>query len=198
VSGRTYSHPLRSEIPWLGRATASIQEEYFRVAAAGRNVPKARERVYAYELYHQLRKFLGEAGKLRLMGEVDKRGTGTVSAKLAPDLILHVPGSMNENSLVIEIKSAGGRRVGFQKDLKTLTRFRKEFQYSRAILLVYGTRARRRQVRANAISTQNDNRAEIDLALIELWWHDSPGEPARFVSWELSPHALESEGAVDR
>lgn len=39
----------------LRKATANIPPEYFQLPIAGREDPIYRERVYCYELYHQMR-----------------------------------------------------------------------------------------------------------------------------------------------
>ena len=45
---------------------------------------------------------------------------------------------MTGNHAVMEVKSARGVRDGFPKDLRTLTVFREEVGYERAIYLIYG------------------------------------------------------------
>src|SRR5690349_11373492 len=105
------------DLAWLRQATVSIGAEYFAVAAHGRDAARARERVYGYELYHQARLALGDGEPLRLMGEIDKRGRATVSAAVSPDLVWHVPGDMDANRLVVEIKPATARASGVRKDL---------------------------------------------------------------------------------
>jgi hypothetical protein len=183
---RIMAHPVFEpiDLPWLRSATAKIGQDYFAVAAHGRLTPRARERVYAYELYHQLRQQIGEVEHSRLMGEIDKRGQATISANVAPDLIWHVPGEMGGNDLVIEVKPAGAKTAGIRKDLGTLTFFRREAHYHRAVLLVYGEERHIPRFRGIAANDRFDRYGRpIDATLLELWWHSSPGIEARFVPW---------------
>jgi hypothetical protein len=125
----------------LQEATAAIAGEYFRLPIHGGD-PVYRERVYCYELYHQMRLRWPQAGPFWLNGEVDKRlhpyfADGTAPK---PDLLVHEPGTGN-NYAVIEVKSSRAADAGIRKDLRTLTRFKNEFGYRRAIYLIYGAEA---------------------------------------------------------
>ncbi|WP_143271608.1 hypothetical protein [Bradyrhizobium mercantei] len=92
----------------LASATADIGGEYFQLPVHGGG-PIYRERVYCYELYHQMRRRWPEDGPFRLSGEVDKAahpvlsGLGASYAK--PDLLVHGPGDMRRNHAIIEVKS---------------------------------------------------------------------------------------------
>src|SRR5689334_19126753 len=92
----------------LADATASIRPEYFNLPIHGGS-PVYRERVYCYELYHQLRLKWPDNCPLMLNGEVDKTahpilsGLGASYAK--PDLLVHGPGDMSRNYAIIEVKS---------------------------------------------------------------------------------------------
>ena len=56
----------------LQAATAMVPKEYFLLSLHGAD-PIYRERVYCYELYHQLRCLWPAETPYRLNGEVDKR-----------------------------------------------------------------------------------------------------------------------------
>nr|WP_298724321.1 hypothetical protein [uncultured Steroidobacter sp.] len=56
----------------LQAATAAIDADYFLLPVSGRENPMYRERVYCYELYHQIRKYWAEDTRYTLAGEVDK------------------------------------------------------------------------------------------------------------------------------
>jgi hypothetical protein len=62
-----------------------------------------------------------------------------------PDLLVHQPGSGEYNHAVIEVKSVAGEDI--QKDLETLSLFRNDFGYQRAIYLIYGPDGRVARVR---------------------------------------------------
>ena len=56
----------------LIKAAESVDAHYFQLPIAKRDDPIYRERVYCYELYHQLRCMLGNNFPYKLCGEVDK------------------------------------------------------------------------------------------------------------------------------
>jgi hypothetical protein len=83
----------------ISGATGSISQMYFRLPIDGGD-PVFRERVYCYELYHQMRSRWPDDCAFSLNGEVDKSAhpiLDTLGAAYAkPDLLVHVPGSMQE------------------------------------------------------------------------------------------------------
>ena len=68
-------------------------------------------------------------------GEVDKIAhpyfQGRDGGKPKPDLLVHQPGGGQYNHAVIEVKSVVG--TNFRKDLETLSLFRDQLRYERAI-----------------------------------------------------------------
>ncbi len=113
-------------IDLLKTATAAIAEEYFMLPVAG--IPDAiwRERVYCYELYHQLRNAWPEDFPYSLGGEVDKSAhplfSGTAIDSKKPDFLIHSPGSMNRNLAIVEVKPTA-RMSEVEKDIQTLKGF---------------------------------------------------------------------------
>jgi hypothetical protein len=107
----------------------------------GKEDPIYRERVYCYELYHQMRLLWPIKTPYSLCGEVDKRGhpfyRGNELDQAKPDFLVHIPGELR-NYAVIEVKPINARHRGIYKDLKTLTTFRRNAGYQRAIYLFYG------------------------------------------------------------
>ena len=85
-----------------------------------------RERVYAYELYHQLR-VRWPAWPYLLGGEIDKEGHPLIRGGLLhgvkPDMVVHIPGGMDNNLAVLEVKPATARTARAVQDLKKLTAF---------------------------------------------------------------------------
>jgi hypothetical protein len=161
----------------LTRATEAIPEGFFLLPIVTRDGSRKeiyREKVYCYELYHQLRTGWDEIETPYVLnGEVDKQGHPYFGDDdgLQPDLLIHVPRS-HDNFAVVEIKPCNGRRTGIDKDLDTFQRFR-GFGYQRCIYLVYGLRAEstaRRIIRLN-------NQREVPVR-IDLWIHPHPGRPA--------------------
>jgi len=127
----------------LTDAGAKMESHYFQLPVAGSEESIFRERVYCYELYHQLRNVLGNDFPYKLDGEVDKAGHPIIRKKLGakkPDFIVHVPGTMRRNLVVIEVKPVNVKDEisKLEDDIETLKNFIKEAQYHRAIMLIYG------------------------------------------------------------
>ncbi len=162
----------------LKKATASIPSDYFHIPIDG-GYPIYRERVYCYELYHQLRCLWPQSSNFFLNGEMDKsahpilRKLGTSQFK--PDLLIHRPGYMSGNYAIIEVKTCKAEPLGIEKDLKTLTFFRNKVGYQRAIYLIFGYEADTAVERIHKIAQNIDA-----LPPIELWVHQLPGQSATY------------------
>lgn len=159
----------------LRQATAAIDRDYFVLPIHG-NDAVYRERVYCYELYHQMRLRWPGDSSYRLNGEVDKSAhpyfQGLDAGNPKPDLLVHQPGTGRYNHAVIEVKSVVGQDI--QKDLETLSLFRNQLRYERAIFLIYGAildDALTRRVQRCAANV-------VQLAPIEVWLHAEPAAPA--------------------
>ncbi|MDP2411476.1 MAG: methionyl-tRNA formyltransferase-like protein [Pseudolabrys sp.] len=161
----------------LARASAGIAPGFFRLSIHG-GAPVYRERVYCYELYHQMRLLWPNDCAFTLNGEVDKTAHPTLTelgaAGFKPDLLVHRPGDMEGNHAVIEVKSVQAARQNHQKDLNTLALFKREVRYTRAIYLIYGE-----EITGALIARIAARYAAMALTVpIELWLHVSAGEPA--------------------
>lgn len=157
----------------LGAATANIAIHYFQLPIHN-SQSIYRERVYCYELYHQIRGLWPKGCALSLNGEVDKRAHPDFPGHHAPkpDFLIHEPGSM-QNHAVLEVKAATASVRGIKKDLRTLAKFR-GYGYERAILLVYGAPA------DDVLKLVNESSAGTNLPLeaIEVWGHVQANTPA--------------------
>ena len=155
----------------LEDATAAITAPYFQLPIFG-GPPVWRERVYCYELYHQMRIRWPEDSPLILTGEVDKRAHPIfrkLQARQAiPDLLVHSPGHMDQNFAIMEIKSQQAEPRGVQKDVETLREFRDIIGYQRALYLIFGQEL-------------PESLSEIPKD-IEVWHHHEVGSPARIVN----------------
>jgi hypothetical protein len=102
---------------------------------------------------------------------VDKIGHPYFQSGAAPkpDLLVHQPGYGN-NYAIFEIRSWPAGADGIRKDLHTLSQFRNEFGYQRAIYLVYGAAPDGILARVQELAPH--------LAPIELWLHAAPGAAA--------------------
>jgi hypothetical protein len=136
----------------LNIACQRIDQRWFVLPVDSRLAARStayRERVYCYELYHQLRRFsdapegiAAGAPDYLLSGEIDKAGLNviTVNGREKPDLVWHVPGT-SRNAVVIEVKPASRWSPrGVAKDLKTLAAFLNvpKRGYRRGVLLIFG------------------------------------------------------------
>ena len=127
----------------LEKAAKRIGEQYFEIER--RDAPPAwRERVYCYELYHQIRCILGEDNPFSyvLHGEIDKSGHRAVTDRLGkdliPDFIVHMPGEA-DNLVVIEVKVGDTcSAADANADLDKLDKFINKVKYAYGIFLVFG------------------------------------------------------------
>lgn len=161
----------------LQTATASVEAMYFRVNIED-GYPVFRERVYCYELYHQMRKIWPVGSEYVLDGELDKRAHPILRELGAdhtkPDLLVHIPGSMAGNYAIIEVKHSTASD-GIRKDLRTLDLFLRTVGYQRGIYLIYGGKANTYGIERIAAIANEFN----ELMPIELWLHSEVTEPAR-------------------
>jgi hypothetical protein len=129
---------LECFIALLYAATPQIENSYFELAVAGQEEMIFRERVYCYELYHQLRTIMPSEFDYMLDGELDKSGHPYITGAVKPDFLVHKRGMMNRNLVVIEVKPITASREGITKDINTLSDFILRWNYFRAIYLFYG------------------------------------------------------------
>ena len=157
----------------LIKATAGISPEYFLLPIHGAE-PVYRERVYCYELYHQMRSHWPNESPYRLNGEVDKAAHPYFTDGTAPkpDLLVHQPGT-GRNCAAVEIKTARAMAAGIMKDLQTLTRFVNEFGYQRAIYLLYGDVTESTMQMVDALATEMPGGERL-----EIWFHPAAETPA--------------------
>jgi len=171
-------------------ATKNMDQYYFRIAMANLKGHRFRERIYCYELYHQLRLAL-QCFPYTLHGEMDKSGNPIIHKEIGavkPDFILHEPGTMKNNLLVMEVKPLKNTyRSQVNKDLDTLTRFL-DLGYYRAIHLIYGSLIRGDGGISKIIRTyreyMNPTRSNAYRGKLFLYWHRDSGEFATIYDWE--------------
>jgi len=129
-----------------------LKEEEKEIKAAWR------ERVYCYELYHQLRHHLPIGFPYTPHCEIDKKNHGNIQGMFEeyfrkfpdqnfnikapnPDFVVHKPGEMENGSnlVVVEVKhSKGYNKKGYKSDLLKLECFIEEVKYNSGIFLIYG------------------------------------------------------------
>ena len=152
------------------KAASCIGQNYFALPVCGMPTPIKRERVYCYELYHQLRCLsLGTT----VTAEPDKRGHPSFAAGRAPnpDMVFHMPGGDSNNAAVIEVECSPTLRH-LRKDLGTL-KIMKEHGYRELILLLFSISAIPwRQIESAARS------AQLDLSAVVVLLHPAAGQKA--------------------
>jgi hypothetical protein len=104
----------------IGAATEAIEDRYFHPNIDGGD-PVYRERVYCYELYHQMRLLWPANSSYCLNGEIDEAAHPILQELRAdyakPDLLVHQPGQMSGNHAIVEVKTSRGQNAGIRKDL---------------------------------------------------------------------------------
>jgi hypothetical protein len=122
----------------------NVGENYFKLKTTYEPNGIVRERAFCYELYHQIRK-LQENGiheiPFSLNGEIDKRGHQEFEEddRKNPDFIFHIPGKMEGNTTIIEVKGSLENKYikGTLCDLKTILTFIKKYKYKFGIMIIY-------------------------------------------------------------
>jgi glucan phosphorylase len=121
----------------LKAACESMNDEhYFQIGEAESTELKYRERVYCYELYHQLRNRLGDQYAYKIDGELDKSGHPIIKPCI-PDFVVHEPKSMERNLLVVEVKHIQNELPRLKRDISKLKKFLRKYSYDNAIMLIY-------------------------------------------------------------
>lgn len=158
----------------LMQATSGIEERYFELQIDGGD-SVYRERIYCYELYHQMRHKWPQTQYV-LNGEVDKSGhpSSLGQTRRKPDLLVHGPGDMRENYAVIEVKHGKTKTRGIRKDLETLSFFVAHGGYRHPILLIYGEKAVSVAKRAALLAKGFEF-----LDKLEIWIHEKASSPAQ-------------------
>jgi hypothetical protein len=171
-------------------ASARIGPEYFQLPVADADAVY-RERVYCYELYHQLR-CVWEHFPLSLGGEVDKSGHPRFKdgpyARAKPDLLVHEAGHMDRNLACVEVKPFNRPADEFAADLRKLTWFCRHASYHHGVFIMYGIQEQANAEAAAALKAKVQAAStlleDIDMALISVFHHPSPGDVVRLLKFE--------------
>jgi len=159
----------------LGTAATRVGPNYFQLPVAAADA-MYRERVYCYELYHQIRELWGDF-PFSLGGEIDKSGHPSFVdgpyARAKPDLLIHTPGSMDENLAVVEVKPATTRQKGIRDDIRKLRWFHQNANYFVGVFLVYGEAGDPEIV---AQRVRDSAAAQDDLESLVCLYHRHVGE----------------------
>lgn len=179
--------PLEHVTDCFLNATQEVDEIYFQLKVSGIEHAKFLERVYCYELYHQMRIRWPKVPH-SLTGEIDKSGHPRVREGILnrskPDFTIHIPGSMENNLLVIEVKARDPVDADVLRDLEKLTAFREYAEYHAAYYLTYGFNADEAAAFASNCRVLAHTNPRIDLTRIVLYNQISPKTAALVVPWK--------------
>lgn len=118
----------------------SVEPNYYKLVTADGN-QIVRERVFCYELYHQMRLKQTSSKDLILdiHGEIDKRGHEHFKEKdqKNPDFIFHKTGEHKSNMLVIEVKGKLRTEKEITTDIDKLITFIDRYFYKVGIFILY-------------------------------------------------------------
>ncbi|ABI67560.1 Methionyl-tRNA formyltransferase-like protein [Syntrophomonas wolfei subsp. wolfei str. Goettingen G311] len=159
----------------LNTALRKIENKYFNVPNHNRHYPVFRERIYCYELYHQLRNNLPEGFPFTIHGELDKVVNISIHELLRtkkPDFVVHEPGS-NYNLIVMVVKSINNTENDIINDCYKLINFKNHANYTQPIMIVFGEKEREKdeELIHNVKSTLiRDGKCGNNFLLI---WHKS-------------------------
>lgn len=174
------------------RAGANMKDNHFFQVEFPKHIEsedtierKYRERVYCYELYHQMRAIVDHdrqlfdfSTKFKLYGEYDKRDYPEDHIKnKIPDFIIHYPGINEKNLAIIEVKPLK-KGVGLKKDLETIKAFigSQKLHYSWGIMYVYGYGADINKLTNRFLELKGGEQK------ISLIWHEGPSIPPKILS----------------
>lgn len=130
---------VRPYIDIIKNALTQIAPEFFRIPTTYSPEGIVRERVFCYELYHQLRINIVNERFMSIHGEIDKRGHRdfTSEDQRNPDFVFHIPGTHESNTLVVEVKGSLNSIDGMVKDFNTLLSFVSNYGYAAGIFILY-------------------------------------------------------------
>lgn len=120
------------------KALCSIDYKFFRLQTTYEPSGIVRERVFCYELYHQIRLELDNDDCITLNGEIDKRGHVDFADedRVNPDFVFHIPGIHEGNTIICEVKGVLDRS-GIVKDFRTLSTFISKYNYKAGVFILY-------------------------------------------------------------
>jgi hypothetical protein len=164
---------LNNAMDLIIHATSKILKDYFN-PELWRIGLGYRERIYCYELYHQMRTEMENiqfSVPYVINGELDKAGTYQ-GILLKPDFIFHIPGDTEHNLLAIEVKRGPQlKMLSLRKDISNLNFLINELGYEKGIMLIFGP--------LNILTRSYiENSSLKDITFLH---HEFPSKPAKVV-----------------
>lgn len=165
----------------LIKALLNIKQQYFTYASCIQNEQseddiEQRERVFAYELYHQWSK-INRSKKLVLNGEIGKHLNNKY---MYPDMVLHGgQDDFDHNEIVVEIKRASmvnDVNNGLKKDLEKLSLYLEDDEtpdrkthfrrYKFSVSIIYGVEMSNLKESIKNIAEDNTNNTNDKIVII--------------------------------
>jgi len=160
----------------LAAVTPLVGAEYFQLPVADADAVY-RERPYCYELYHQLQSAWGDF-PFSLGGEIDKVGHPHFEdgpyARVKPDFLVHVPGTMDGNLAAVEVKPGTADIGDLRHDISKLVWFCQNARYHKGVLLVYGEAGDTNALRRKLVAAANG----VEYPQVMSLYHHHVGQPA--------------------
>ena len=162
----------------------NIKDNYMNVCFAGDSLRHYRERVYAYEFYHQFRCSIPNNYTFDVSAEMDKRLNPLfVQRKIPffiPDMIVHKMGHNSFNLAIIEIKSVLNKNKGCRitKDFIKIKNFVNLAQYFGGIELIYGENKEINKSIENIFQQNNELMKLHEVGKIVVLIHEKCNEQA--------------------
>ena len=135
---------VESFVEMIEDSLENVGDEYYKITTTYESSGIVRERVFCYELYHQMRLVQSARGltDVQIHGEIDKSGHIAFdrNARKNPDFVFHIPSMMQGNAIVVEVKGKieGNYQEGVYKDIVTLSKFtNNKHYYHSGILIIY-------------------------------------------------------------
>lgn len=169
----------------FGGSVSGVDLKYMSIESAGWHNPKYAERVYCYELYHQMRSVFGDRYKYTINGELPKGTHEIIQANRSPDFLIHRPKSMESNLAIIEVKPFSVVKVYsyLHGDLCKLNFFTgKQALYRYGIMHVYGNGIEKREEEwlIDYFKSHMENFSNKKKILLSL--HTGPGVRPSFIT----------------
>jgi len=119
-------------------ALNSVDQDYYRIETTYDPHGVVRERVFCYELYHQLRISLTNDYPYKIHGELDKHGHREIQRQnqKIPDFLFHIPGTHDENNVIVEVKGSLNRHL-IISDLVKIKSFMANVNYKFGVFLLF-------------------------------------------------------------
>lgn len=123
-------------IECIKKSFNNITQDYFLLETTYGEIK--RERIFCYELYHQMRCSWCDNALIKIHGEIDKRGHSSFDQEHQknPDFVFHIPGEFDNNRVIVEVKGNLSTN-GIRKDIETLTTFIERYGYRKGVYLIF-------------------------------------------------------------